>query len=85
MEKYQTCTFDNSTIVLDGNEYIDCNFKNSRIVITRGNFTLDRCSFDSCKFEFGGEAENIRNIVLSLVNQPNSGVPQSEAAGASHE
>ena len=72
MAKYQECEFDNSTEVLDGNEYISCKFKNSRIVITRGNYTLDNCSFDSCKFEFGGEAANIRNIVLSLIDQPQS-------------
>jgi len=75
MAKFQDCTFNNSTVVLDGNEHIKCKFINSRIVITRGNFTLDQCSFDGCNFEFGGEAANIRNIVLSLINQPK---PQTE-------
>ncbi len=78
MAKFQGCTLDNSTVVLDGNEYIKCKFINSRIVITRGNFTLDQCSFDGCNFEFGGEAANIRNIVLGLINQPSSSKPQTE-------
>ena len=79
MAKFQDCGFTNTTVVLDGNEYYGCKFKNSRIVITRGNFTLDHCSFDSCKFEFGGEAENIRNIVLGLINQPKPTETRKEA------
>jgi hypothetical protein len=78
MAKFQDCTFENSTVVLDGNEHIKCKFINSRIIITRGNFTLDQCSFDGCNFEFGGEAANIRNIVLGLINQPSSSKPQAE-------
>ena len=69
MAKFQKCRFEKSTVVLDGNEYIDTAFVECRVVITRGNFSLQGCSFDRCNFEFGGEAENIKNLVLGLVQQ----------------
>lgn len=70
MARFQTCEFLNSTVVLDGNEYIDTVFLQCRVIITRGNFSLKGCKFEGCEFEFGGEAENIKNLVLGLVNQP---------------
>lgn len=72
MSQFTDCTFQGSTVVLNGNEYVGCKFFQCRIVITRGNFTLKDTGFDSCTFEFGGEAANIRNLVLGLINQPDS-------------
>ncbi len=76
MAKFEDCTFEKSTVVLDGNVHIRCRFINSRIVVTKGNFSLNDCSFDSCSFEFGGEAANIRNLVLELINQPQKDTPE---------
>jgi hypothetical protein len=69
MAKFTDCNFQNTTIVLDGNEYIGCKFYKCRIVLTRGNFVLKKSSFDSCTFEFGGEAANIRDLVMGLLGQ----------------
>ena len=69
MSQFTDCAFDGSTVVLDGNEYLRCRFRHSRIVVTRGNFSLRESSFDTCTFEFGGEAENIKTLVLSLLDQ----------------
>lgn len=69
MSQFTECAFQGTTVVLDGNEYSKCKFLNSRIVVTRGNFSLRDCEFDGCNFEFGGEAENIRSLVLGLMNQ----------------
>ena len=69
MATFKTCTFQGSTVVLDGNEYDKCSFIKCKIVITRGNFSLHDSTFNGCNFEFGGEAANIRNIVLGLINQ----------------
>jgi hypothetical protein len=69
MARFLSSVISGSTIVLDGNEYIGCTFQSCRIVVTRGNFSLKNCVFDGCKFEFGGEAENIRSLVLRLLNQ----------------
>ncbi len=69
MAQFVDCVFEGSTVVLDGNEYLRTRFLRCRVVVTRGNFSLRECSFDSCNFEFGGEAENIRTLVLGLVNQ----------------
>lgn len=78
MAKFVECSFEGGTHVLDGNEFIDSAFKNCRLVVTRGNYSLQRCTFESCYFEFGGEAENIRNLVLSLVEQPRSNSSEAD-------
>jgi hypothetical protein len=70
MANFTDCKFQNTIVVLDGHEYIGCEFLECRIVVTRGNFVLKNSSFDSCTFEFGGEAANIRDLVVGLLNQP---------------
>lgn len=70
MATYNKCKFEGTTVVLDGNEYTECEFHNSKIVLTRGNFSLRKCTFNRCEFEFGGEAANIKNIVEGLLSQP---------------
>jgi hypothetical protein len=69
MAKYVDCGFEGTTVVLDGHEYTRTKFFRCRIVVTRGNFSLEDCTFDTCAFEFGGEAANIRNLVMGLVQQ----------------
>lgn len=69
MAQFIGCKFINSTEVLDGKEYRDCEFTNCRIVITRGNFSIVGCIFSGCVFEFGGEAANIRSVVMMLLKQ----------------
>jgi hypothetical protein len=69
MAQFVDCSFEGATVVLDGNEYLRCKFLRCRVVVTRGNFSLRDSSFDSCNFEFGGEAANIKTLVLSLMNQ----------------
>ena len=66
MANFNECVFTNATVVLDGNEYIGCKFSHCRIVVTRGNFVLKNSSFDGCKFEFGGEAANIKELIANL-------------------
>ena len=80
MAHFTDCSFQGTTVVLDGNEYIGCKFYQCRIVVTRGNFTLKNSNFDSCAFEFGGEALNIRSLVLGLLGQPNRPKPAKEAS-----
>lgn len=81
MAQFTDCKFHGTTVVLDGHEYLRCEFSQSKIVVTRGNFSLRNCSFDSCEFEFGGEAANIRDLVIGLLNQPSRG---SNSKGADH-
>ena len=69
MARYVGSTFENTSLVLDGNEYHNCQFRNCRITVTRGNYTLKRVSFVRCSFEFRGEADNIRKLVEGLKHQ----------------
>ena len=84
MAKFQDCKFHGTTIVLDGNEYLHCEFYQCKVVVTRGNFSLRDSSFDSCSFEFGGEAANIRNLVMGLLGQPPSQPKSSKVGAANH-
>jgi hypothetical protein len=70
MAQFIESMFEGTTVVLDGHEYSKCKFLRCRVIVTRGNFSLRDCAFDGCTFEFGGEAENIRNLVLGLLHQP---------------
>jgi len=67
MAKFVDCTFQGTTVVLDGNEYLRCQFLQARIVLTRGNFSLRECKFDGCHFEFGGEAANIKEVLMGII------------------
>jgi hypothetical protein len=69
MANFVDSSFEGQTIVLDGNDYLRCRFLRCRIIVTRGNFSVRECTFDTCNFEFSGEAENIRTLVLTLRNQ----------------
>ena len=70
MPGFAKSVFEGQLIVLDGKEYIDCVFISCHVTITRGNYSLKGCKFTNCTFEFGGEAENIKNLVLGLVHDP---------------
>ena len=75
MAQFTDSSFQGTTVVLDGNEYIGCDFSKCRIVVTRGNFTLRNTRFDSCVFELGGEAANIKTLVRALDDQSNQPAP----------
>ena len=67
MSSHSENLFQNATILLDGNEYRGCVFQNCQVVIGRGNFSLIRCSFHGCGFQFVGEAENIYKMAVSVM------------------
>lgn len=69
MATFKNCSFKGTTVILDGNEYNKCIFEKCKIVVTRGNFSLKNSTFDGCNFEFGGEAANIKDLVMGLLNQ----------------
>ncbi len=57
MARHQGATFTNETVVLDGNEYLNCTFTNCDIVY-RGTATvsLDGVTTDNCRWTFEGPA-----------------------------
>lgn len=76
MATFRDCAFTGTTVILDGNEYEKCNFMKCKIIVTRGNFSLRHSTFDSCNFEFGGEAANIRDLVMGLISPNNKKQPK---------
>jgi len=73
MASFTNCSFKTATVVLDGHEYNKCTFEKCKVVITRGNFSLRNSTFDGCSFEFGGEAANIKTLVMGLINEQKMG------------
>jgi hypothetical protein len=69
MTDFESCTFKSTTIILDGNAYDNCLFENCKIIVTQGNFSLRNTTFDGCNFEFSGEAENIKNLIVGLMGR----------------
>lgn len=51
---------------LDGAAVLDANVKNCTINLTSGRWFLRGSTFSNCRFQFGGEAANIRSLVQQL-------------------
>lgn len=64
--KYENRQFDNETIVLDDNEYIDCTFRNCKFQYNGGEFNIERIRFDSLEFTVGGPAARTVLLLQSL-------------------
>lgn len=58
--------FDNETIVLDDNEYVDCTFRNCKFQYNGGDFNIERIRFDSLEFTVGGPAARTVLLLQSL-------------------
>jgi hypothetical protein len=84
MAQFKDCKFHGTTVVLDGHEYLRCEFSESKIVLTRGNFSLRDCSFDICEFEFGGEAANIKALVVGLMHQSSGKTEPTDSGAKNH-
>ena len=60
--RFEQQQFDNETIVLDDNEYIDCTFRNCKFQYGGGDFNIERIRFDSLEFTVSGPAA--RTVLL---------------------
>jgi len=67
MTTFKNETFRNQEVVVDGNEYIDCNFVNCTL-IHRGTASPDfiRCSFTSGRVQLEGDASRTTRYLSSL-------------------
>jgi hypothetical protein len=56
-------TFSGTTETIDGNEYVNCKFKNCLLEYGGGEIpTINGCSFDDCRWEFKDAA--MRTLIL---------------------
>ncbi len=52
-------TFNHETLQLDGESYVDCEFKHCRLVFSGGEApSFTRCRFDDCDWRLEGAAVN---------------------------
>ena len=51
--------FNHETVVLDGEDFTDCEFRDCRLVYTGGETpSFQGCRFDGCEWKFEGAAAN---------------------------
>lgn len=64
--RFEKQQFDNETITLDDNEYIDCTFRNCKFQYNGGEFNIERIHFDSIEFTVSGAAARTVRLLQSL-------------------
>jgi hypothetical protein len=64
--RYENQAFENETITLDGNDFIDCTFKNCRFLYAGGDFNIERIRFDSLELTAEGAAARTVMLLRSL-------------------
>lgn len=73
--------FSNDTIVLDGNEFIDCIFINMRLVFAGGHFDFSNPTFENCTWTLaGGALETARFLKFALMGPGAPPVPPSSGS-----
>ena len=64
MQKVAGATYEDSMVVLDGNEYTACGFRRCKIVFTgTAPCQLIQCNFSRCTWQLGGGARTRRASV----------------------
>ena len=64
--RHENKAFENETVTLDGNEFIDCTFKSCRFVYAGGEFNIERIRFDSLELTVEGAAARTVMLLQSL-------------------
>jgi hypothetical protein len=67
MAQHEGETFTNETVVLDGNDYLNCTFTNCEIIFNgTASVSLNGISFNDCRWTFGGPAGMTINFMTAL-------------------
>lgn len=73
MAKHTGEHFENKDVVLDGNEFVDCTFKNVALVYSGGQIpAIQNCNFEAFALRFDGPARNTLEFLRGL-SGPQSG------------
>jgi len=51
---YKDQTFENTTVQLDGNTFVNCRFDNAVLQYSGESLKMDNCTFNRFSFQFGG-------------------------------
>lgn len=67
MAQYEGANFANETVVLDGNDYVNCTFTNCEIVFrATASVSLNGVNFTDCRWTFDGPAGMTINFMTAL-------------------
>ncbi len=67
MARHENETFENTTVELDGETFVNCTFKNVTLAYSGGAPPhLDACNFDDFTFDFRGAASNTAIFMRAL-------------------
>jgi len=68
--RYEKQTFQDETVVLDGNQFVECTFVRCKFQYSGGDFDIDRIRFDSLEFTVDGPAAKTVLLLRSLWANP---------------
>jgi hypothetical protein len=77
MTKIVKQSFQNKTEVLDGREFVDCEFVNCTVVYRGGTLPMwTNCRFDECRFQFEDSADRTLNFLKMMYHSCPGAGPQ---------
>lgn len=69
--QYKDETFANQDVLLDGNSYINCKFRECKIIFgARGPVGLVDCNFNRCRWGFDGPAADTITFMAAMYAVP---------------
>ena len=68
--RFANQAFQNETVILDGNEFVQCSFNRCKFQYSGGDFNIDRIVFDSMEFTVDGPAARTVLLLRSLWANP---------------
>ena len=74
MATFERRAFDGQTVVLDGQVFIACDFRNCRLVYKGSEtVTMERCNISECRFDFGDAALRTVTFMQALYHSSPAG------------
>ena len=73
MAEHVAKAFTSEKIHIDGQRFLDCEFKSATLIYEAGPLPrFEGCTFDSCRWELGGAADRTMTIVrfMESLGQP---------------
>ncbi len=70
-------TFQDTTEILDGNQYIECTFNNCQIIYRGGAIpSIQGCQFNDCRWNFEEAAERTLQFMRAIYHGMGANGPQ---------
>jgi hypothetical protein len=77
MAQFAAKPFTNETVHVDGNTYIDCEFKQAKLTYSGGELPVFQgCRFDTCNYNLEGAASRTADFLRLVFSFADSGLKE---------